>query len=166
MKKVIIMRGISGSGKDFYIQNRFFSQNTEKITVKVCSADDYFVKHGKYLFDSSKIREAHSACHRAFLDAVASEYNIIVINNTNIHRWEYAKYDNAAGLLGYEVEVIEMQVETVGQVRLCASRNVHGVPAEIVARMAREFEPDSRAIKIPIFSDCGKAGAIYPWRRL
>lgn len=165
MKKVIIMRGIAGSGKDSYIQNRFFKSTVARSgekKVKVCSADDYFVKHGKYVFDPSKLAEAHSTCYRAFLDAVASEYNIIVINNTNIHRWEYANYDYAAGLFGYEVEIVEMQVETLGQARLCAYRNTHGVPAEIVAKMAMEFEPDGRATKIQIFSDSGKAGAIYP----
>jgi len=158
MKKVVIMRGIPGSGKDSYIQKRFGGLES----VLVCSADDFFARSGEYCFDPSRLGEAHAMCFRAFLEALVGGYGVIVVSNTNIRRWEYANYIAVAELMGYGVEIVEMQVETIEQAGLCANRNVHGVPVDVVLRMALEFEKDSRATKVKIFSDSGKAGAIYP----
>jgi predicted kinase len=161
MKRVVIMRGLPGSGKDAYIRNRFLTPSAVEPVV-VCSADDFFVKGGEYRFDVSKLGEAHSTCYRAFLEALAGQYSIIIVNNTHIRRWEYANYEIVARLFKVPVEIIEMRVETIAEAFLCAKRNVHGVPVEVVAKMALDFEPDDRATKVKIFSDSVNAGAIYP----
>lgn len=55
--KIVIMSGISGSGKNTYIKNRFGSSGN----VVVCSADDFFETATGYQFDMSKLSDAHSS---------------------------------------------------------------------------------------------------------
>jgi hypothetical protein len=50
-----------------------------------------------------------------------------------------------------------------GHVKQTAEKvNLNMLLAEVIAKMALEFEPDIRAKKVKIFSDSGNAGAIYP----
>ena len=42
---------------------------------------------------------------------------------------------------GYEVEVISIIGFTITDIKLCASRNAHNVPIDVVAKMFYEFEP-------------------------
>jgi len=136
MKKVFGMRGLPGSGKDFYIQKRWGNKAT------ICSADLYFIVDGEYRFDPSKLGEAHNSCMKNFLSALASEVEIVVVNNTNINIWEIAPYASVAAAMGYEFEVIEVKAK----VEDCIARNSHGVPAQIIGAMA---EAKRREILLP-----------------
>ena len=101
MKKVVILRGISGSGKSSYVAEHY----PDSI---VCSADDFFRVNGEYQFDASKIGEAHSACMSGFLATlVRGSEKPVVVDNTNVHVWEFENYINIAVTLGYEVEVVK-----------------------------------------------------------
>jgi len=145
MKRIVILRGLPGAGKTRYIDD--LVEKGEQIVV--CSADHFFERRvggrSEYLFDPKLLPEAHSVCFSAFLDALLAGYPLIVVDNTNIRRWEYTNYDRAARLAGYEVEIVEVRVDTFDDVRVCASRGTHGVPKDIIAKMAVDFEPDTRA---------------------
>ena len=128
--KVIIMRGLPGSGKSTYL-------NEKEPTAVVCSADDFFVTdEGVYLFDPKKLPQAHQACMRKFLDATAARMPLIAVDNTNISLWECSPYVSVAEALGYAVEVIRVDADP----EICAARNTHNVPIEAVRRMAARFE--------------------------
>lgn len=151
MSGVIIVRGVSGSGKSRYAQT-IKSKNDPCI---VCSTDHYFERRARltggdelieYKFDPLKLAENHQACMNFFLGTLRHGCPLIVVDNTNIHRWEYMNYEEAALLAGYEVSIVEYRVNTIDELKLCIRRNQHRVPAEYVAKMAIEFEPDSRAI--------------------
>ena len=148
MKKVIILRGVPGSGKSRYA----CEAATGVDPTRICSADQYFEQGGRYYFNPLKLPEAHNFSFGRFLDALLDSYPLIVVDNTNSHHWEYENYEKAARLVGYEVEIIEFRASTVAEIRLCFDRNQHGVPRDIIAKMAVDMERDDRAKIIPVIS--------------
>lgn len=130
---VVILRGVSGSGKDTWIRDNI-------VNARVCSADDFFVKDGEYVFDVGRLPEAHAWCMSEFLRAVGDHVPTIVVNNTHTRRWEWENYARAALIAGYDVEVVTLDCSTVEQIRTCCERNLHGVPAAIIAGAAVRFE--------------------------
>ena len=156
MKKVVIMRGVPGSGKGHYVKQ--LVSDAGRRQVAVCSADHFFERKGRaievggppmvYDFDPARLPEAHAACMTAFVQALRQGCETVVVDNTNVRQWMYEAYVEAARLAGYDVEIVEVMPVTLGELRVCAERNVHGVPPEAVYRMAWEFEPDSRAVQV------------------
>lgn len=134
MKKVLIMRGIPGSGKSTYVRDRIRNYGDEQ--AEVCSADDFFMKGGTYAFDATKLGEAHAECFKSFMRAMAFDRALIVVDNTNIRAWELAGYVQVAKHCGYEVEIVRLDVAP----GIAAERNVHGVPYDSVIRMAKNVE--------------------------
>ncbi len=131
MKKVICMRGLPGAGKDTYINERW-----SRDEIVVCSADDFFMVDGKYLFDFSKLGAAHIACMQKFLKAVASDVETVVVSNTNINMLEISPYAAVAAAMGYDFEIIEIKAKP----EHCAARNSHGVPALQIGAMSESMK--------------------------
>jgi len=150
MKKVVIMRGVPGAGKGYHVE-AIIEESTypdREFQVTVVSADHYFEKNGSYDFDPTKLPEAHASCMCAFLQALQEEHEMVVVDNTNIKLWMVDQYVKAARVANYDVEVVEVMPVTLSDLRRIAGRNSHGVPADIVARMAVEFEPYRGASRI------------------
>jgi predicted kinase len=139
MKQVTIMRGPSGAGKGAWIVD-----NTPA-SAQVISADMFFMKEVEplkfeYQFDPYKLSEAHAWCMSVFLKLLKNTESIIV-DNTNIKHWQFENYVLAAQLAGYDVRVVSITGFTIEDIKLCAKRNVHGTPLDVVAKMFLEFEP-------------------------
>jgi len=144
-KLVHIIRGIPGSGKSFYA-SEFCRRKNLVASNLICSADDFFMSCGVYVFDPTKLPQAHALCMRKFMGLLTvSKLSPVFVDNTHIKKWEYANYRFLAEQCGYEVEIVEFRAETVADIAICAGRNSHRVPQEIVWRMAMEFEPDPDA---------------------
>lgn len=141
-KTVFIMRGISGSGKSHYVQGILQAPGNRGKSKRVCSADHFF--DGRE-FDPFLLGQAHATCMRVFLDAVGEGIDIVILDNTNICKWEYENYETIAKMLGYQVEIIEITVDSIRELCQCADRNVHAVPKSVVANQAMRFERDSKA---------------------
>lgn len=158
MNKMVIMRGVPGSGKSTYIANNFPG-------AVVCSADHYFAMSGKYVFDPSKLGVAHGECFKKAAECVQllCAYNernanrqsesVIVIDNTNIRATEIAPYVLLGEAYRFDVEIILLNVEPAR----AAARNVHGVSATAVMSMyttmwAQELPPywKQRIIETPL----------------
>ena len=169
MKIAVIVRGPSGCGKSTYTKCLEATYRaTEGCNVSYCSADNFFTKtvplfrtdgipsqqtRLEYVFDPTKLAEAHSDCFQRFVQAVKckSENRVVIVDNTFIHKWEMINYVEVARLAGYTVQVHEFRVETIEELRMCIRRNVHRVPVEVVAKMALEFEPwDGGCVVVPI----------------
>ena len=133
MSKVYLIRGPSGAGKSTFVK-------TIHREFVICSADNFFMVAGEYKFDANLLSRAHNQCMKDFLNALSDQQDVIVVDNTFTKIWELDNYVRAARLRGYDVEIVELEVKTVDEIRLCAKRNVHQVPLAVVARMAAEFE--------------------------
>lgn len=134
--KVVIMRGIPGSGKSTYVARNF-------PLATVCSADHFFLdKEGNYKFDPKRIGEAHLSCQKKFARNLMLGYclddedKVLVVDNTNTSLWEMAFYIGLCNVYGIPFEIHRMNTPA----DVCAERNVHGVPPDKVHLMAKRME--------------------------
>lgn len=146
-KTAVILRGPAGCGKSAYAERNF--EGVERV-----SADNFFMRRNdesvfEYRFDPTLLGVAHAECFARFLDLLYAGRSVVV-DNTNIQQWEYANYVRVAEACGYEVVIVEFRPRTINDIKLCHSRNTHGVPLDTVARMCLNFQPDPRAEVQPI----------------
>jgi predicted kinase len=131
MKKLLVLRGLPGSGKTTYAKN---------LNGIICSADDFFCAKGVYLFDRNSLQDAHDYCYNKVVAAMEQEMKLIILDNTNTRRSEYSRYVEAAKEHGYFVEEKIIGEVSIGVCATYAFRNRHGVPLKVIQNMARRFE--------------------------
>jgi len=145
-RQVIVMQGLSGSGKTTWA-------NTNFPNATVVSADSYFTRSGKYEFDPKQLGRAHARCLSRFIRALDRGDTTIVVDNTNTERWEWCNYTKLATHWGYKWSVVDMmqdpadmpesKVAKAFKDKVLAGRNVHGVPAEVIAKQRERYTPAS-----------------------
>lgn len=133
MKKVIILRGLPGSGKSTLGKQLASEIQKAGNSVEIVSADKFFYElgGGEYKFDPSKIGNAHSSCFRKFIEALQSGVNLIVVDNTNTSGIEISPYKLAADAFDYEVEIRQVESDPEESFK----RNLHGVPKPAIDAM-------------------------------
>lgn len=144
--KIILMRGLPGSGKSYYINHTLipFLKEEGWNYVAVVSADHFFTHPvtGEYKFVSSQIEEAHIQCQRKFLTELElsrlakPKKSVVIVDNTNTRAWEMAFYVATAKMkrIPYEIRTVLRHPE------VCASSNIHGVPKETILKMHSRWE--------------------------
>lgn len=141
----IIMRGLPGSGKSYWVRRYLESLSIEAaIAAKqhgYFSTDSYFESNGKYRFVGAKLAEYHQLNLTAFIVALSQNQPIVICDNTNMAHWEFAAYKAAAKSHGYQVrEMLIGDPKDELHQQLCAQRNQHGVPLTQIQKMAQSFE--------------------------
>lgn len=147
MKKVIIMRGIPGSGKSTWVRDRIIHNKTSTCVV---SADvfhyvqqppreDGTLVPPKYEFKPENARAAHDECLRDFMQAIKEGWEEIIVDNTNSTAWEIATYYRLAEVSGYSPEIVWIQAP----IERCMKRGLHNVPQHTVERMRNNMERES-----------------------
>lgn len=102
----------------------------------VVEADSYFVKDGIYQFDPTQLKQAHEECMKQASLALAQGKRVVVAN-TNLTRWERARYHalaQAAGVKSVEVWLPSLPIEEL------VARNIHGLTEEMLARQLHRLE--------------------------
>lgn len=135
MKRVIILRGVSGSGKTTYAFR--LAQGNDNVIV---STDYFFMKSGKFVYEASKIQEAHSETLKNFIEVVtAGKHSTIFVDNTNTSVAELAPYAAIATAYGYSVKIITLIVSP----NVAAERSSHRVPIEVIRKQASTLESNN-----------------------
>lgn len=133
MKKLLVLiRGVSGSGKTTFA-NMLKSQS-EKVNIccKIFEADDYFMKNGHYRFNPSELPFAHKQCFENTEKALKDdETNIVVVSNTFVRKWEIEPYIELANNDDVDLKIYRMNTQF---------ENTHDVPKSKVEKMKRSME--------------------------
>lgn len=130
MKKLILIRGIPGSGKTTFAK-KLMQSDSFMPHLQHFEADMWFDRYNGGKFDPKKLKKAHEWCQKQTKDHLNMGFNVIV-SNTFIKRWEVEKYHEIAEECGCFVEEMTMTGEY---------QNVHGVPDSKVQSMKENFEP-------------------------
>lgn len=149
VERVIIMRGIQGSGKSTWAVKTKCELQSNGVQVRICSADHAHVNSdGNYEFIPENAGEAHLKCFTSFLfylqqrKDVEDHPQVVIVDNTNIGLHEMTPYVQLAKSHG--VPVIEI-VQMCSPLDMCLKRQTHGVPEETVQRKYEELN----SVKIP-----------------
>ncbi len=137
--KLIIFRGLPASGKSTQAQSLVPKGRD-------VAADDYFHTNfdrtTPYVFDGSKIPDAHQWCQSKVRSLLSDDTGLpVAVANTNTMRWEMQPYIDICNALGCEYEVIDLYDAGLTNEQLHA-RNSHGVPLEAFERMRARYEKD------------------------
>lgn len=160
--KVVIMRGLPGSGKSYYI-DKTYQIKTEERHYYYFSTDLFWYINdtATYQFDTKRIQEAHNWNYGCYLERLHSliGYNKtidkpIIVDNTSISAWEIAPYLLAASAYGFEHEIITVWADLI----VCIKRNVHNVPATVIMNMYQRLLTET----LPPF---WKHTIVYPEQR-
>lgn len=131
MKLAFIMRGIPGSGKSTVA--RLIAGQYGAIH----STDDLRTIAGEYRFDPAETRGKHDENFWRFCESVHQHIPVVICDNTNVQRWEYERYIDAARGAGYLVSIVTLPHPPVA---IAAERNTHGVPRDAIVRMLERWE--------------------------
>jgi len=137
MKRVVVLRGLPGSGKSTFVES--LSGPDDMV---VASADHYFLdENGVYKFDARKLPEAHGQCLRVFLMATHDNCSLIVVDNTNSTTTEIAPYMAIAAAFGYAAEIVTIDCP----LDVAMQRQTHNVPEQTMRRMSARLESEAQA---------------------
>ena len=153
MKKIILIRGISGSSKST-LANKLIGTHLHSgssfYVYYNFEADKWFVNESnKYIFDPKEIHSAHRWCQlsvenflRSYKDCVA------VVSNTSTTYKEILPYALLAQKYGAEIEIMEPNNPWSRDVAECYKRNTHNVPLETIQKQLDRLEDNPLECKV------------------
>lgn len=128
-KRLIIIRGIPGSGKSTYAQKLVEELTSEGKSVKHFESDMFFMKDGEYKFNTKLLGVAHKWCFDTVFNSF-NENDTVIVSNTFTTMKELAPYMDRAKENGYDMTIYRMANEF---------QNKHGVPEETLQAMKERF---------------------------
>jgi predicted kinase len=136
MGKLVILRGLPGSGKSTRAKQLQSGNSNSSIR----SADALFVENGVYKFVPERLGYVHHRNRQLVEEDMAAGVELIIVDNTNICHRDYRPYVELAEQYGYEV-----QFEIIGEFDEAACfiyhvRNEHSVPLWKIQEMAQKFQ--------------------------
>lgn len=120
-----LIRGLPDSGKSTLARKLCAEHDMDH-----WEADQFFETANGYVYIPDLIKEAHRSC-KAGVAASLSSGRSVVVSNTFTRLWEMKDYYDLGAQYGANVLVSRM---------LGRYQNIHGVPDDVIARMAERWE--------------------------
>ena len=129
MSKLIIIRGLPGSGKSTVAKKIVKTvQGLGEKSLHI-EADMYFGDEENYAFDPKRLPDAHKWCQETVQGFLDMGY-VVVVSNTFTKKWEIDPYLKM--LPAHDILVL---------VATGKYKNVHNVPDEVIEKMQARWEP-------------------------
>jgi predicted kinase len=146
-RDVFVLRGIPAVGKtklaEFLHKNFCPSDALDERGKKavILSTDDFFLQNNsrEYIFDKTKIQEAHQWNFERFKKEIEEQTPLIIIDNTNIKRYHFYHYVDWAQRHDYRVTILTIPHNDVSD-RELAERSIHGADRGLIRRMRMDFD--------------------------
>lgn len=135
---IALLQGCPGSAKSTLAKKIKAVAELNSLSCEICSADNYFMKDGKYEFDSSKLYLAHSYCKYTFEEAVKNGVNWIIVDNTNTDLKSIKHYYTPNN--GYKYTIVRPNTPWYFDAEECFKKNTHNVPLETIERMINSIK--------------------------
>jgi predicted kinase len=136
-KRLILMRGASGSGKSL-LATLLACVTSDGV---IFSADNFFLdRKGRYQFNPNDLSKAHETCREQCLKAMVVSKTPVIIDNTNTMTWEMIPYAKMAVQYGYSIHIVEPTTPWKSNARLLAQKNSHGVPLDKIKSMLSRYD--------------------------
>lgn len=136
--KLILMRGVTGSGKSTRCR-QILDENPE---AKILSTDDLFIEDGEYRFRPENLAKNHKMNQERCRLAMIEKITTIIIDNTNIMPWEMKPYHLLAQEHGYQTIIEEIPPPPIEELlRRHESRTDKKVPRETLEKMLERWRP-------------------------
>lgn len=130
--ELILLRGLPGSGKSTLARIILQFRSTDE--PEVLSADDFFMNNeGEYVFDATKLKEAHNYCQFRCSERMRQQKSRIVVANTFTQEWEMKPYFDMAERYNYRIHTVIVENRH-------GSNNIHDVPDDKLIAMKDRFE--------------------------
>lgn len=133
MKSLLIIRGVSGSGKSTFVEQ--FIQDE----IGWCEADWYFGIDENYRFDPCLLKNAHSWCQGEIETRMKRGMEKVVVSNTFTTEWEMKPYLDLAEKYGYTVVTVVVENRH-------GNKNIHNVPEETRQKQAERLSKNIKLI--------------------
>lgn len=137
---LLILRGLPGSGKSTFAKKVQSLARKDKWRAVICSTDNWneFV-NGDYLFERETLGWFHELNDNVAEICMVRGCNLVIIDNTNIKRKDFASYIYSARAEGFLCLERLIGGYSEDDVELYAERNTHGVPIKTIKRMAESL---------------------------
>jgi len=141
MKRVIVLQGVSGSGKTHFAKELLHTHATDH--PRVISSDDYFTDSNGYKFDPSKLGLAHAWCFRSFVLALqGTADDFIIVDNSNASAEELSPYMLACAAFFAKATIVRVDCD----LEVAAKRTTHNVPTNAISRQAARIRESNEVI--------------------
>lgn len=136
-----MLRGLPGSGKSTRAAALRARASSLGLACAVHSTDDLLVcpETGAYVFQAERLPALHDANFANFEASLSARIPCVVVDNTNLVAWNYARYVARAWAAGYSVREERVGAFSRESLAAYAERNVHGVPLEKIEMMLEGY---------------------------
>ena len=146
------MRGVSGAGKSTKVgeiiknlsQYDFAIHSTDSVIEREYGGMEGYRKLFNDMHkakDFTRLGEAHNQNKRDARKSMKQGITNVIIDNTNLQRWEFDTYVKIGEEFGYNAIIHNVSYGDLTAEEL-AQRNKHGVPADIINKMIIKFNYD------------------------
>ena len=133
--------------KELHINRQTFNLHLEKGSENSLCPDpekEESIRIIKYKFDPEKIKDYHRQNLEDAIKSMEAGISPVIIDNTNVQKWEFEKYLDAAEVNGYDVKFETLDPTNYSEdfIRELAERQkkTHNVPEQVIIDMLKRWE--------------------------
>jgi predicted kinase len=142
LKEITIVRGVPGSGKDFYV-DYIEKQKNDMEVYSICNDDMYFIQNDEP-FSIRKAEAARAYTLQLLLHSIQQGVNRIYITNIHSTIKEYEHFITLARVHHYKVNIITIDCYDQEYLKYFATRSKHTISDNHLQNMFTKWESDPR----------------------